>query len=74
MTEVVKTVAPATVYHNVFYPSPPSVHAEDWTSFDRFTTRAFRSDFCHENHITLNTRIPTLKAGYLKASQRLRWK
>ena len=80
MTEAAKTVVKAvdnatpTVYHNVFYPSPPSVHAEDWTSFDRFTTRIFRSDFCHNHHITFNARLPTLKGGYLKTSQRLKWR
>jgi hypothetical protein len=73
MTDIAKTVTPATVYHNVFYPSPPSVIPEDWTSNERFTTRVFRSDFCHEDHITFNARLPTLKSGYLKASQRLRW-
>lgn len=64
---------PSTVYHNVFHPSPPSVHAEDWTSFDRFTTRVFNSDFCHNDHLTFNVRLPTTKGGYAKVSQRLRW-
>ena len=65
--------APATLYHNVFYPSPPSVHAEDWTSFDRFTTRAFTSDFCHQDNLTVNVRLPTTKGGYAKVTNRFKW-
>ena len=69
MTELSKPVFGETVpvvYYNIYHPSPPSVSPEDWTSTDNFTTRVFKSDFCHDHHLTVNLRLPTLKAGYLK--------
>lgn len=76
MKEVAKPVVveKPVVYHNVFYQPPPSVHPEDWMSFDTFTTRVFKSDFCQEQHLTVNVRIPTLKEGYIKVRQQLHWK
>ena len=66
---VSQTVTP--VYHNIVHQEPPSVSAEDWTSFDKFTTRIFTSDFCHDHHLTFNARVPTTRAGYLKLKQQL---
>lgn len=62
------------VYHNVFYQPPPSVKPEDWTSFDTFTTRVFKSEFTHDQNLTVNVRIPTIKEGYVKVKQQLNWK
>ena len=71
---VVETPAVVTpVYHNLFYPPPLSVSPSDWTSFDSFTGRTFTQDFCHDQHLTINARVPTTKEGYIKVRQELRF-
>ena len=65
---------PPVLYHNVFHAPPPSIEAADWVSFDKFTTDIFERGFYKDKDITVSLRIPTVKEGYFKAKQELRWK
>jgi hypothetical protein len=53
---------------------PHSITKDKWASLDRYSTKIFSDNFCHDYHLTLKANGITTQASSIRFRERLNWR